>query len=74
MFGFIVIIALLVLAFKLVGFLLKICGKLLGGCFSLLGYAIIGAIAVGLFKIALVAIPIILVIGIATIVGKAATI
>ena len=74
MLGFIVIIALLVLAFKFVGFLLKICGKLLGGFFGILGYALIGVIAVGLFKIAFVAIPIILVIGIATIIGKAATI
>lgn len=74
MLGYIVIIGLLVVAFKLVGLLLRICGKLLGGIFSLLGYAFIGFLAVGLFKIALVAIPIILVIGIATIAGKAAVV
>lgn len=71
MLGWIIVIGLVILSFKICGFVLKLCGKLLGGIFSIIGYFLIGVLGVAGFGIAFVAIPIILVIGIATIIGHA---
>ena len=68
----IVFIIMMVILFKLTGFLFKVAGKLIGAIFSLIGYVIIAAIAgVG---IAIIAIPIILVIGACTIGVSAAAV
>lgn len=71
MLTIIICIILLVAMFKLTGFFLKICGKLIGAIFSVIGYMIIAAIAgVG---ITVIAIPVILIIG-ACVIGISAAV
>lgn len=71
MLTIIICIILLVAMFKLTGFFLKICGKLVGAIFSVIGYMIIAAIAgVG---IAVIAIPVVLIIG-ACVIGISAAV
>lgn len=69
MFGILITIGLIVLAWKLCGWCLKICGKLIGGIFSMIGYILIAVLAVAGFGIAVFIIPVILVIGVMAIVS-----
>lgn len=69
MLGLLITIAMIVFAFKVCGWCLGLCGKLLGGIFSLVGYLIIGVIAVTVFGFAIVAIPIIFIIGLVTVIA-----
>ena len=50
--GLLLFIFAMILFTKLMGFTLKITGKLLGAIFSLIGYLIIGSIAVSLLGVA----------------------
>lgn len=50
--GLLVFIFTLILFTKLMGFTLKITGKLLGAVFSLIGYLVIGSIAISLLGVA----------------------
>ncbi len=69
MLTIIICILLMIAMFKLTWFLLKTCGKLIGAIFSVIGYVIIAAFAgVG---VAVLAIPVILIIG-AICIGAAA--
>lgn len=74
MLGLLITIGLIVLSFKLCWWSLKLCGKLLGGIFSIVGYILIGVLGVTVFGLAVAAIPIILVIGVVAIAGCAARI
>ena len=69
MLDILVLIICLVVFFKIIGFLLKIFGKILGICFSLLGYIILGVVAVYAFGLAMIFLPIILVVGIISIIA-----
>ncbi len=62
--GIIFTVITLVLLFKLTGVLLKLCGKILGGMFSLLGYILLAAVAVTGFGLAIVFVPVIIVVGV----------
>lgn len=68
MFGLLFIILLLVLSFKATLFILRLAGSLLGVIFSVAGYALIGFLAVGVFSLGLIALPVILIVGIISIV------
>ena len=70
--GIVIIVLLLLLAIKVTGWMIKLCGKLIGALFSLGGYLIIGGLAVFGFGLALVVIPIVLVAGIITVVALVA--
>ena len=69
----IVTILLLVLFFKITGFVLKICGAILGAVLSLIGYLILGSLLVTGFGLALIFIPIIMVVGVFSIIGALAS-
>lgn len=69
--GILITIGLIILAFKVCGFFLKIFGKILGGIFSIIGYLLIGILAVSVFGIAVAVLPVILVVGVATVIGWA---
>lgn len=56
-------IIVLVLLFKFTGFVLKICGTILGGAISLLLYLVCGVFSVVLFGGTLLLLPLLLVIG-----------
>ena len=62
--GILILILCMVLCFKVIGLFFHIAGRLLGIVFSLLGYIIIGAIAVTLLGLAFEALPVILVLAI----------
>ena len=60
----IIVIALMVVLFKVTGFIFHIAGKLLGGILGIIGWLILGGIAVTIFGLALFVVPIILIVGI----------
>ena len=69
--GILLLILCMVLFFKFIGFLLRITGKIIGGIFSLVGFAVIGVIAVAVLGITLRALPVILILGIIAIIFAA---
>ena len=68
-FGLLIIAALLAVSFKITGFFLRLLGKVIGVVFSIAGYALIGFLAVGVFSIGLLILPVILVVGIIAIIS-----
>lgn len=68
MIGLIFVIIMLALSFRIVGVVLSICGKLLGVLLSCVGFIILGGLAIGVFGIALMIIPIIIIVGISAII------
>lgn len=60
-------IILMAIMIKVTTILLKICGRIVGGCIAMAGYILIAAILVIFFGIALYSIPILLLIGIVSI-------
>ena len=67
MLDILILILFLVVFFKLVGLFLKIFGKILGIMFSLLGYIILGVVAVYVIGFAFFVLPVIIVLGIISI-------
>lgn len=63
----IITIIALVLMFKLTGFALKICGKLIGACLSIIGFAIIGGLAVTVLGVTVIALPVIFIVALVSI-------
>lgn len=53
--------------FKLTGWLLRIVGKIFGAVLGVIGYTVLGFLAIGAFGLAIIALPIILVAGIAAV-------
>ncbi|MCR4716731.1 MAG: hypothetical protein K5656_06085 [Lachnospiraceae bacterium] len=64
-------ILMIFLLFKLSFFLLSVCGKVMALLFTVVGYCILAILAVGLFGIAVAIIPILLLIGLFTLLGIA---
>lgn len=54
--------------FKLTGFFFRIVGKIFGAVLGLIGYTILGFLAIGAFGLAVLALPVILAAGAITIV------
>ena len=67
MIEILILILFLVVFFKLVGLFLKIFGKILGIMFSLLGYIILGVVAVYVIGFAFFVLPVIILVGIISI-------
>ena len=59
--GIIILILILLAAFKLTAFIFKICGKLFGLLLSIIGYIIIGGVGISLIGLAVVVVPIVLI-------------
>ncbi len=60
----------LVIMFKLTGFFLRLCGKLIGVFFSIAGYALIGTLAVGAIGLGMLVIPLVVIAGLFSIIGN----
>lgn len=59
-----IVILFIVGLFKFTGFIFRIAGRLLGGILGIIGWLILGGIAVSLLGLAIYALPVILIIGI----------
>ena len=66
-----IVIVLMVALFKVTGFIFHVAGKLLGGILGIIGWLILGGIAVTIFGLALFVVPIILIVGIVALVVAA---
>ncbi|WP_044959847.1 hypothetical protein [Shuttleworthella sp. MSX8B] len=73
MAGLLLVVLLMVVLFKATGFAFRIAGKILGGIISIAGYLILAGIAVTVFGIAMVVLPVILIIGGAALISTAAS-
>ena len=69
--GIIIIIAAMVILFKITGFILKIIGKAIGLVFGLVGYILLGVLAVFAFGMAMIFLPIIVVCGLGAVIALA---
>ena len=69
--GIIIIIAAMVILFKITAFILKIIGKAIGLVFGLVGYILLGVLAVFAFGMAMIFLPIIVVCGLVGIIALA---
>lgn len=74
MMSMIILIVILSIAFKGCGLILKLFGKLIGMCFSAIGFLIIASLAVAVLNIAIVVVPIILIIGVIAIASACVTV
>ena len=63
---------LIVILVMVTGFLFHIAGKLLGGIFGIIGWLILGGLAISVFGLALFVFPIILIVGIVALAVAAA--
>lgn len=71
MISLIIFIILMIGLFKLTVFVFHIAGKLLGGILGIIGWLLVAGLAATVFSAALFVIPVILVIGIATLIVAA---
>ena len=69
--GIIIIIAAMLILFKITAFILKIIGKVIGIVFGLVGYILLGVLAVFAFGMAMIFLPAIVVLGLLGITGIA---
>lgn len=63
MLSFIFVILMMVVMFRLAGFVLGIAGRLLGGILGILGYLFLGILAVTALGLAIFVLPVIFLIG-----------
>ena len=69
--GIIIVIAAMVILFKITAFILKIIGKAIGLVFGLIGYILLGVLAVFAFGMAMIFLPIIVICGLGSIIALA---
>ncbi len=72
MLSFLIVILVMVVLFKVTGFMFHIAGKLLGGILGIIGWLILGGLAISVFGLALFVLPIILIVGIVALIVAAA--
>lgn len=73
MLSLLIVILMIVMLFKMTVFMFRIMGKIIGGMIGIIGWLILGGLAVTAFGLALIAFPIILFIGIMAIIAAAMT-
>ena len=71
MMEMIILIIMMFVLFKILGFVFKIVGSVLGFVFGLIGYVFLGILAVGAFGMAMIFLPAIVVLGLLGITGIA---
>ena len=69
--GILFTILMLVVLFKITGFLLRMVGRLFGSIFGIILFCIFGGFIVKVIGLALIAIPIVIIIGIVSTLGQA---
>ena len=72
MLSFLIVVLVMVVLFKVTGFMFRIAGKLLGGILGIIGWLILGGLAISVFGLALFVLPIILIVGIVALIVAAA--
>ena len=72
MLSLLIVILVMVVLFKVTGLLFHIAGKLLAGIFGIIGWLILGGLAISVFGLALFVFPIILIVGIVALAVAAA--
>ncbi len=72
MLGLLLVILFMVILFKITGFVFHIVGRLLGGILGIFGWLFLAALAVTVFGLAIVFIPVILLIGAVALIAAAA--
>lgn len=73
MLSLLILILFAVGLFKLTGFIFHIVGRILGGILGIIGWLILGGIAVGLLGMAVSVLPVILLIGVVALIVAAAS-
>ncbi|MBO4374337.1 MAG: hypothetical protein J5829_04440 [Lachnospiraceae bacterium] len=68
----IVFIIMMVILFKLTGFLFKIAGKLIGAIFSFVGWLVLGVLAICATGLAFIIVPVVVIACVASIASAAA--
>ena len=71
--GWLFVILLVVAFFKITGFILHILGKVLGGILGIIGWLFLAGLAVTVFGLALFVIPLILIVGLISLIVAAAS-
>lgn len=72
MLSLLLVILLVVIFFKITGFIFHIIGTLLGWIFGGIGWLILAGLAVMVFGLAIFAVPVILIVGIVALISAAA--
>ncbi len=72
MLGLLIVILMLVILFKITFFIFRIVGKILGCILGVIGWLILGCLAITVFGLALFILPIILVVGVVALIAAAA--
>ncbi len=67
-----IVVFMMVILFKITLFMFRIVGKILGGILGVIGWLILGGLAITVFGLALFALPIILIVGIVALIAAAA--
>ena len=68
----IVFIIMMVILFKLTGFLFKVAGKLIGAIFSFVGWLVLGVLAICATGLAFIIVPVVVIVCVASISSAAA--
>lgn len=71
MLSLIIFIIMVIGLFKLTAFVFRVAGKLLGGILGIIGWLVMAGLAAAVFSTALFVIPIILIIGIVSLIAAA---
>ena len=71
MLGFILVILFVIILFKVTGLVFHVIGTLLGWIFGILGWLLLAVLGVTVFGLALAAVPVILVIGVISLITAA---
>lgn len=72
MLSLLIVVFMMVILFKITLFMFRIVGKILGGILGVIGWLILGGLAITVFGLALFALPIILIVGIVALIAAAA--
>ena len=73
MISLFLMILFVILCFKITGLIFKVIGSLFGWIFGIIGWLVLAGLAVTVFSLAVIAVPIILIVGIAALIAAAAT-
>lgn len=72
MLSLLIVVFMMVILFKITLFMFRVVGKILGGILGVIGWLILGGLAITVFGLALFALPIILIVGIVALIAAAA--
>lgn len=71
MLSLLIVVFLMAILFKITFFWFRIVGKILGGILGVIGWLLLGGLAVTVFGLTMITLPIILIVGLVTLVAAA---